>query len=738
MVEKEPESVGLIKNQLLNTCVRAMAIMAVPALAASLYRVVTLGFKPVMVVHILLTISLAFIWFKQDSLSYKLRGGILLAAFYAGGVGGLLQWGFIGLGIPLLIGFCLMAALLFGRKLSFICLSASLVSVTVVALLVLQGLIVFGTDANAYQYQLSSWLNVLVGFGLIVGGLVVLTARLHGFLTQAIEQLQAKVDEQNQTLEQTSDQLTNSAALLETVLNSIPSRVYWKDKNLNYVGCNQSFAQDAGQPSVKAVIGKSDYDLPWSDTAEYYRKSDARVMVQGISELGNEEHVIDKTGKHWWFSTNIIPLKGVNDETIGVLGTYRDITERKEAEVELNRAKDEAELANQAKSQFLANMSHEVRTPMNGILGLVTLCLQTELDERQKRYLDALAYSAQHLLEVINGILDFSKIEAGTMELSECDCDLELMLDNIAQLSRISAAEKGLRFMLNKSKDMPRFLFCDEMKLKQVLLNLCGNAVKFSRNGKVELKVSITANEEGVAQLRFDIIDAGIGIEPSKIDTLFQPFVQADAAINKEFGGTGLGLSISKKIVELMNGRIFGVNNEVAGCTFSVLLPLQEQPAANPLAPLANTTTDYVIPDLSGKTLLVAEDNTINQLVVCEMLKPTKANVLLAENGFEALALLAKNTVDLVLMDIQMPKMDGCETMSRMAIMPECQQIPVVAMTANVMAQDIENYLALGMRAHVGKPIEQIVLYDTIASFLVESVGSDSDNASADVSPATD
>jgi PAS domain S-box-containing protein len=724
MVEKEPESVGLIKNQLLSTSVRATAILVVPAVGASLYRAVTLGFKPVMVVHILLAILLVFIWLKQHSLSYKLRGGILLSAFYVAGIGGLLQWGFIGLGIPLLIGFCLMAALLFGRKLSFICLSASLGSVALVALLVLKGLIVFDVDANAYQYQLSSWLNVLVGFALIVGGLVILTARLYVFLIQAIEQLQAKVDEQNQTLEQTSDQLTNSAALLETVLNSIPSRVYWKDKNLNYVGCNQSFAQDAGQPSVEAVIGKSDYDLPWSDTAEYYRKLDARVMVQGISELGNEEFVIDKAGKHWWFWTNVIALRAHNDEIIGVLGTYRDITARKVAEEALNLAKDEAEQGNRAKTQFLANMSHEIRTPMNGILGLVTLCLQTEVDDSQKHYLDALAYSAQHLLEVINGILDFSKIEAGTMELSEFDCDLGLMLDNIAQLNRISAAEKGLGFILNKSKDMPDYLFCDEMKLKQVLLNLCGNAVKFSRNGKVEFKVSITAEEDGSPLLRFDIIDAGIGIDPSEIDTLFQPFVQADAAINREFGGTGLGLSISKKIVELMNGRIFGVNNEGAGSTFTVLLPLPYLSVTDPLAPQTKVVTELAIPDLSGKTLLVAEDNSINQLVVCEMLKPTKANVLLAENGFEALALLAKNTVDLVLMDIQMPKMDGCEAMSRMALMPECQQIPVVAITANVMAQDIKNYLALGMRAHIGKPIEQIVLYDTIASFLVESVAS--------------
>jgi PAS domain S-box-containing protein len=724
MVEKEPESVGLIKNQLLSTSVRATAILVVPAVGASLYRAVTLGFKPVMVVHILLAILLVFIWLKQHSLSYKLRGGIFLSAFYVAGIGGLLQWGFIGLGIPLLIGFCLMAALLFGRKLSFICLSASLGSVALVALLVLKGLIVFDVDANAYQYQLSSWLNVLVGFALIVGGLVILTARLYVFLIQAIEQLQAKVDEQNQTLEQTSDQLTNSAALLETVLNSIPSRVYWKDKNLNYVGCNQSFAQDAGQPSVEAVIGKSDYDLPWSDTAEYYRKLDARVMVQGISELGNEEFVIDKAGKHWWFWTNVIALRAHNDEIIGVLGTYRDITARKVAEEALNLAKDEAEQGNRAKTQFLANMSHEIRTPMNGILGLVTLCLQTEVDDSQKHYLDALAYSAQHLLEVINGILDFSKIEAGTMELSEFDCDLGLMLDNIAQLNRISAAEKGLGFILNKSKDMPDYLFCDEMKLKQVLLNLCGNAVKFSRNGKVEFKVSITAEEDGSPLLRFDIIDAGIGIDPSEIDTLFQPFVQADAAINREFGGTGLGLSISKKIVELMNGRIFGVNNEGAGSTFTVLLPLPYLSVTDPLAPQTKVVTELAIPDLSGKTLLVAEDNSINQLVVCEMLKPTKANVLLAENGFEALALLAKNTVDLVLMDIQMPKMDGCEAMSRMALMPECQQIPVVAITANVMAQDIKNYLALGMRAHIGKPIEQIVLYDTIASFLVESVAS--------------
>jgi CheY-like chemotaxis protein len=350
---------------------------------------------------------------------------------------------------------------------------------------------------------------------------------------------------------------------------------------------------------------------------------------------------------------------------------------------------------------------------------LVSLCLQTSLNDQQRQYLTNLQYSAEHLLGVINLILDFSRLEADSLELSVCPCELPKMIKHIAQLCHFSALDKGLDFNLEHGEDLPEIILCDELRLKQVLLNLCGNGIKFTHKGKVTLNVSVIVDSEQQEQLKFDVVDSGIGIEPDKLDALFAPFVQGDASISKEFGGTGLGLSISKRIVSLMKGTITCTNNEGPGATFTVLLPLERSIDAQ--AQIVEPKT-LDIPDLSTKTLLIAEDNLINQLVVCEMLKPTDALVYVANDGIEALDMLGQHSVDLILMDIQMPKMDGCEAMRQIALQPQFSHIPVIAMTANVMEQDVKKYLSLGMKAHIGKPIAQQTLLQVVARWLKTEV----------------
>lgn len=716
-----PKSIDWIKNQLLDSALGGTVLLALPALAASIYRAVNIGFKPVMVLHIVVVIALVFIWLKKATVSYPIRAGVFLGFFYLLGVGGMLQWGFVGLGFPALMMYCLMTALLLGKKQALMAMGLCLLSLAVIAGLVTQEVVVFNIDANQYQYNLSSWVNILTAFTLLVGGLVMLTAKLHGFLLNSIEHLEEQVNQKTQSLEHINVQLTESSLILTAVLNTIPSRVYWKNKKSVYVGCNNAFAEDAGVDDISQIKGKTDYDFPWAEMADRYRKYDNQVIQSGEASLHIEEQLVNLRGDKSWRDSNKIPLRDESGNIIGVLGTYQDITVRKLVEQDLQVAKEAAETANQVKSQFLANMSHEIRTPMNGILGLTALSLQTELSEKQRGYLNNLDISARHLLDVINGILDFSKIEADGLKLDNAVFQLPLMLNGVAQLTQISAADKGLGFSLQQSNDLPQQIYADEMKLRQLLLNLCTNAVKFTQTGSVRLAARLQQRQNDAQQLCFEVVDSGIGIEPGQQSELFEPFVQADSSISKRFGGTGLGLSISKQLIELMDGSISYDNNPNGGCTFTVLMPLKALPSVEQETSSVEALSGLSVPDLAGKTILVVEDNAINQLVAEELLKVTQATVILAENGVKGLEALAAHPVDLVLMDIQMPVMDGCEATSKIRAQECYQQLPVIAMTANVMDDDVKKYLALGMTSHIGKPIVQQLLYDKLACYLLKT-----------------
>lgn len=805
-------------------------------------------------------------------------------------------------------------------------------------------------------------------------------------LLRANESLEQKVTERTSQLEQQAleqkrveQQIRDAQQMLRTVIDNIPVRVFWKDLKLNYLGCSQSFAEDAGFASPLDIVGKDDFAMGWSEQANLYRQDDKRVLMSGLPKLNFEEEQTTPNGEKIWLRTSKVPLVDAEHRVIGLLGTYENITERKKAEQDLELyqlmieksgdpifliddddncrmayvneaairhfgasreeiltwhipdwdpnfthdrlrehveevkkirnlvietvhrtktgelvpveislnyvaykgrschfgyfkniserklteknlqdAKRAAEEANRAKGDFLANMSHEIRTPMNAIIGLSYLCLQTELNRKQIDYLSKVHGAAKSLLGILNDILDFSKIDAGKLKMENIQFELEDVIGNLATITAVRAEEKHLEFLIETALDVPPHLIGDPLRLGQVLINLVGNAIKFTERGEIQVQIEVAAENATEAELRFTVRDTGIGMTTEQAGKMFQAFSQADASITRRFGGTGLGLAISKKLVEMMGGKIwvesepgkgsqfiftahfrkpippieraflpapdlrglhvlavddnarslnilrsylesftfkvdvagngadavdavkrtarpydlvildwkmpvlngidaareirgmnglskmpklllissFGQsemrrhldNNLVDGLTpkpfrqselFNVVMGLFVADNGGEVNRLHSSFDHQLVAKVSGAHLLLVEDNEVNQQVARELLERIGISVMVAENGEEALALIRQAEFDGVLMDMQMPVMDGITATLEIRKLERFQTLPIIAMTANAMLIDQEKCLAAGMNDYISKPIDPDKMLSTLAKWIV-------------------
>ncbi len=427
------------------------------------------------------------------------------------------------------------------------------------------------------------------------------------------------------------------------------------------------------------------------------------------------------------------------------------LLEEKVAErtIELATAKELAESSTRAKSQFLANMSHEIRTPMNAILGMSFLTLQTKLTQKQQNYVDNIHIAANSLLGIINDILDFSKIEANKLELEMVNFDLNQMLTYIVNLCFVKLKEKNLKLIIDIDNNVNKNLKGDSLRLSQILINLVNNAIKFTDKGKIIINVAQLKTENNRLTLQFSVSDTGIGLTDEQAKKLFQSFSQADASTTRKYGGTGLGLSISKKLTEIMGGKIWIDNNQPQGCIFSFTVNLglaesqtpqnlsleqqSQQPISKPAfyhpeevqesenAHTATVLNNNILPNFSGKNILLVEDNTTNQLVALELLEKVGFNVDIANNGQEAVTINRKKRYDVILMDIQMPLMDGFQATKAILQENNANNLPIIAMTAQALSNDRNKSLAAGMVEHITKPINPDVLYQTLMTWVTIS-----------------
>ena len=475
--------------------------------------------------------------------------------------------------------------------------------------------------------------------------------------------------------------------------------------NITYV--NEKFCSISGY-SREELLGRNHRVIRSDEHGPDLFADLWQTIAEGKAWSGEIKNA-KKDGGDYWVKSTIVPFLDEHGRPDQYIAISTEITEQKANLDELVLARDAAESAVAAKSEFLSTMSHEIRTPMNGVLGMLRLLLDTDLLEQQRKFAESAMQSGKSLLTIINSILDYSKLESGQLELEETDFNMLQTIDGVCSLVR-TRCKPGVTLSTAVDPDVPQWLRADQGRLRQILFNLVGNALKFTDEGSVTIHASARPLAKGEFELKIEIADTGIGLTEETQDKLFARFVQADSSTTRKFGGTGLGLAICKQLAELMGGTI-GVESEPnVGSTFwfTICAKSGQAPSLNTLDQPASASVPRWAKPLR---ILVAEDNHINQMLVNAFIAKAGHSCDLVANGLEAVEAVRAGRYDLVLMDVQMPEMDGPTATGMIRRLPgAAAAVPIVALTANAMEGQREEYLAAGMDDYVSKPIDPVLL----------------------------
>jgi len=520
--------------------------------------------------------------------------------------------------------------------------------------------------------------------------------------------------------QQQGGQVTNGSEeeMQRKVIDSLPDLIYAKDTESRFVLANLAIRMHMTGSPEGSLIGLDDSSFYPEELARAFREDEQTVIRTGKQLVSQAELMKDKDGRERWLLTTKVPFQDHDGNIIGIIGIGRDITAQKQSEAEAVKARIQAEAASRAKSDFLANMSHEIRTPLNGVIGMTDLVLDSDLNSEQRDYLETVKFSADSLLNVINDILDFSKIEAGKIDLESIEFDARECIETTLRTLVLRAEEKELELLCDIAPEVPNIVRGDPTRLRQIIFNLLGNAIKFTAEGQVALSAEVERVENDSLMLHFTVADTGIGIPHEKQAAIFDAFTQADASTTRQFGGTGLGLTITSRLVAMMDGDIWVKSEPGNGAEFHFRIKVgMGGPAPE------RSATGRAEGILRGARVLVVDDNQTNRRILDRLLTRWGMIVTCVNNGDEALAELGSaeasgSSFRLIVTDMHMPGMDGFSLVEKIRGMPDFAAATIMMLSSAGRRGDLARCQQLGLSASLTKPVRQNELREAIVRAL--------------------